>query len=47
MGVVREGEEGGGDGDGGGGEGEGGESFLTIRQSTGNLGLEDVTMLPI
>ena len=40
MGVVREGEEGGGDGDGGGGEGEGGESFLPIGQTTGNLGLE-------
>ena len=40
MGVVREGEERWGDGDGGGGEGEGGESFLTIGQTTGNLGVE-------
>ena len=40
MGVMREGEEGGGDGDGGGGEGEGRESFLTIGQTTGNLGVE-------
>ena len=37
---MREGEDGWGDGDGGGGEGEGGESFLTIGQTTGNLGVE-------
>ena len=40
-------EERGGDGDGGGGKGEGGESFFSIGQTTGNLGLEEVTTLPL